>query len=225
MLKYAWIMLRKDLRLSLSRSNGFFQALLLGLLLIFIFSLSVGAGERASPENSASIFWLASTFCLVLIFSRMFAHDEAHGAHAGLLLTAAPIQAIWLGKVIAGFFVCTLSQIIFIPAMFIFLGQNVAGPVLPGLLGLFATDAGICILGGLFGGLGNHQSGGESLLSLIFFPLLIPLLLAGIALGSLSLGGGNPEMMQTWIFLAGAFDAIYAALSLLCFPFLYKGDA
>lgn len=225
MLKYAWLALRKDLRLSLARSNGFLQALLLGLLLIFVFSLSRGAGESASPEDAASIFWLASAFCLVLVFSRMYALDEANGARVGLLLSATPIQAIWLGKAVAGFFICALSQIIFIPAMFIFLNQNATGPALPGILGLCASDTGMCILGAMLGGLGHYQGGGESLLSLIFFPLLTPLLLAGIALGSVSLGGGNPDMTQSWLFLSAAFDAIYAAIALLCFPFLYKGDA
>ena len=47
MLKAACLIARKDLRLVLSRGAGLVQALLLGLLLIFVFSLSRETGERA----------------------------------------------------------------------------------------------------------------------------------------------------------------------------------
>ena len=41
-------MARKDLALTLARGSGLVQALLLGLLLLFVFSLSQGIGERMS---------------------------------------------------------------------------------------------------------------------------------------------------------------------------------
>lgn len=223
MAKYAWLTFRKDLRLALMRSNGFFQALLLGLLLIFVFSLSRGAGETASPQEASAIFWLASAFCAILAFSRIYAFDDVNGIRSGLLLSPAPAQAIWLGKAAAGFIICALSQFVFLPSIFIFLSQTLTGPVLPGLLALVLSDFGMCFLGALLGSCGS--SGGESMLSLIFFPLLVPLLLAGISLGALSLGDGNAEMAQSWLLISAAFDAIYAALALICFPILYRGAA
>ena len=48
MLKAACLIARKDLRLVLSRGAGLVQALLLGLLLIFVFSLSRETGETMS---------------------------------------------------------------------------------------------------------------------------------------------------------------------------------
>lgn len=42
MIRLAFAVFRKDLRLSLLRSNGLLQALLLGLLLVFTFSLARG---------------------------------------------------------------------------------------------------------------------------------------------------------------------------------------
>ena len=51
MLKAALLICRKDLTLSLSRGSGLLQALLLGLLLIFVFSLSLLPGQRMSPTG------------------------------------------------------------------------------------------------------------------------------------------------------------------------------
>ena len=50
MLKAACLIARKDLRLVLSRGAGLVQALLLGLLLIFVFSLSRETGETMSGK-------------------------------------------------------------------------------------------------------------------------------------------------------------------------------
>ena len=46
MLRLMLAMARKDLALTLARGSGLVQALLLGLLLLFVFSLSQGIGER-----------------------------------------------------------------------------------------------------------------------------------------------------------------------------------
>lgn len=69
MIRLAFAVFRKDLRLSLLRSNGLLQALLLGLLLVFTFSLARGPAGILPAEAAAAIFWLASVFCQVLILS------------------------------------------------------------------------------------------------------------------------------------------------------------
>ena len=63
MLNLTLAMARKDLSVTLTRSAGLVQALLLGLLLIFMFSLSRKAGDTVSPQTAAAIFWLASPSC------------------------------------------------------------------------------------------------------------------------------------------------------------------
>ena len=66
MLRLTLAVARKDLALTLARGSGLIQALLLGLLLLFVFSLSQGIGERMSPQAAAAVFWLSSAFCQVL---------------------------------------------------------------------------------------------------------------------------------------------------------------
>ena len=54
MLRLTLAVARKDLALTLARGSGLIQALLLGLLLLFVFSLSQGIGERMSPQAAAA---------------------------------------------------------------------------------------------------------------------------------------------------------------------------
>ena len=102
MISFALTVARKDLLLTFTRGSGLVQGLLLGLLLLFVFSLSQGVGERMSPQGAGAVFWLGSAFCQVLIFNTLYALEEANGARLGLLLAPAPIQAVWLGKALAG---------------------------------------------------------------------------------------------------------------------------
>ena len=90
MLRLTLAMLRKDLALTLARGSGLIQALLLGLLLLFVFSLSQGIGERLGPQAAAAVFWLSSAFCQVLIFNQLYAQEEVNSARLGLLLCPAP---------------------------------------------------------------------------------------------------------------------------------------
>lgn len=231
MISAALQIMRKDLNLILLRSAGIAQALLLGLLLIFLFSLSLSLGERLSPQAAATMFWLSSMFCQVLIFQMLYALEESNGARIGLLLLPIPVQSIWLGKFLAGFVILCIAQLVFIPAMLVFLGQNIGGEVGYALLGLLLVNVGICACGSLLGALGVGHSGKESLLSIVLFPTLLPLLLAGISLFALGLVDYSAIVMavdfqqiSNWLGLAVAFDAIFLGAGILLFPFLYTGD-
>lgn len=214
-------MARKDLRLLLFRDGGLVQALLLGLLLIFLFSLSEAAGERTAPESAAAIFWLSSVFCQILIFTRLYSLEEANAVQDGLLLLSAPVQGIWLGKAMAALLLLLLSQIIFLPSAIVFLNQHIAQPIWTGVLSIGITDIGICALGSLLGAVSLASHGRESLLSILLFPLLVPILLSGINLGAVSLGSGLQEATQ-WLAIGVSFDLLFLGAALLLFGFIYR---
>ena len=196
MLRLSLAVARKDLALSLARGNGLVQALLLGLLLrvaclllLFVFSLAQGPGERVGPQAAAAMFWLSSAFSQVLIFNRLYDLEEVNAARLGLALCPAP-EAL-----------------------------PVAGAV-----SLALVDVGMCALGSLLGALAQGQSGRESLLGVILFPLLTPLLLAGIGVGAQCLGAPAPDGPRAWLGLAAAFDAVFLGAGLVLFGFLYPGE-
>ena len=214
----------KDLKLTLGRGSGLIQALLLGVLLIFLFSLTRQPGELIPAQTAACIFWLASLFCQVLVFNTLYSLEEVNGARLGLLLAPLPVQAIWLGKALAGALLLVAAQAVFVPAAVVFLGQPLAGSAALGVLALAAVDLGIIALGSLLGALGQGQAARESLLSIIIFPLLVPILLAGVKIGAGVFSGAPIEGLESWLGLAAAFDAVFVAAGLLLFPFVYAAD-
>ena len=224
MLKATLAIARKDLTLTLARGGGLVQALLLGLLLLFMFSLSQEVGERMSPQGAAAIFWLASAFCQVLVFNTLYGLEEANGARQGLALLPCPVQAVWLGKALAGVTLVLLAQALFVPATVIFLGQDMSGEWWWALAVLLLADLGMALLGSLLGALSQGQAAKESLLSIVLFPLLVPLLLAGIRVGTGVFAGRTAEGVMQWLGLAAAFDAFFMAAGLALFAHIYPGE-
>ena len=225
MLRCALTLCAKDLRLTLTRGAGLVQALLLGLLLVFLFSLSLDAGDRLSPQAAAAMFWLASAFCQVLLFNMLYAVEERGQARLGLLLLPCPVQAVWLGKAMAGVLLLFAAQSVFIPAVFVFLGQQLGTGWHLALLGIALGNVGMAASGSLLGALSVGQSGRESLLSLVLFPLLVPMLLAGVRLVSMGLSlDAVPDDASRWLGLAAAFDGLFLAAGLVLFPFVYSGE-
>jgi heme exporter protein B len=212
----------KDIRLFLTRGHGLVQALLLGLLLIFLFSLAASGEQQISGAWAAAIFWMASCFCQILVFNALYALEDVHKAREALLMAPMPAQAIWAGKAVAGGVILLVMQGVFLPACIVFLNLT-SVPSWTWLLGsIVLVDAGLILLGALLGGMGAEQSGRDSLFTVILFPLFVPLLLTGIRLGEFVIEGIGMENPWAWIRLGASFDLVFGGLALLLFPFVYK---
>lgn len=223
MLAFALAIAGKDLRLALRGANGVCRPVLLGLLLIFVFSLSTPPGQPIQPQAAAAIFWLSAAFCQILIFSQLYALEEDNSARQCLLLAPQPAQGVWLGKAIAGFCLLAIAQAALFPAMAVFLGQTFSGPPWLGAGTLLTADAGMAAIGSLLGAAAQGRSGRESLLSVALFPLMLPILLAAVSLTSQCLGGAEADA-EKWLGVGLAFDAVFCAAGLALFGFLYKED-
>ncbi len=214
----------KDLRLAFAKGQGPVQAVLLGLLLVFIFSLSAEPGQHFSAQQGMAIFWLCSSFSVVLIFSLLFRFEEENDTATALLLSPLSVQGLWLGKTLAGLVLLAMCQFFFFPAAVVFLGLDLRADVGLMALLLLGVDAGLCILGGLIGAMGHGHGTRDALLTIIVFPLQIPLLLGGIRVGSGLLAGAVFDGATDWFGLIFAFDAVFAGAALFLFPHVFRGE-
>ncbi|WP_320175973.1 heme exporter protein CcmB [Maridesulfovibrio sp.] len=224
MLKRGLTIAAKDLRLSIGGGQGLTQAVLLGLLLIFVFSLSRPAGQLVEPQAASAIFWLASSFGLVLVFNTLFSMEESNEARLGLLSSPVPLHAVWFGKGLAGFGLLLCSQLVFLPATIVFLGQDMKGSLAVFAVTLLAADWGLVSLGALLGAISQGQAARESLLSVILFPLLLPILLGAIQLMTSVFSGVNLMDESSWMGIIVAASALFSGAGLILFPFVYSGE-
>lgn len=216
MLRAVRAVVAKDLRL-VAGHGGLAQPVLLGLLLVFGFSLSAAPGDRFTPQDAMAIFWLASVFASILHSAALFRLEEEGGVLAALLLAPMPAQGLWLAKTMTGLILLLVCQAVFVPAATVFLGVGLAAADLVPLA--VAVDVGLAATGALLGALG--QGARDALLTVIVFPLQVPLLLAGIRGGALVLAGEAGA--GDWLRLALAFDAVFVGLAVVLFPFVLRG--
>ena len=85
-----------------------------------------------------------------------------------------------------------------------------------------AVDLGLCALGSFMGALASGKSSRESLLTVVFFPLIIPVLLSGIKLLEAVISG--EDLAMEWLGLAVAFAAVFCSAALVLFSFIYTGE-
>ena len=194
---------------------------------MFLFSLSLNAGDRLSPQAAAAMLlgWPRPSVRRSSA-TLLYAVEETAQARLGLVLLPAPVQGeAWPGKALAGLLLMAVAQCVFVPAVFVFLGQHLGSAWLFALMGIALGDVGMAASGSLLGALSVGRGGRESLLSIVLFPLLVPMLLAGVRLVSM---GIDPDPMLDdalrWTGLAAAFDGLFLAAGLLLFPFVYSGD-
>ena len=244
MLKTALLIAGKDLRLCLTRGRFcpggpiLLQALILGLLIIFMFSLvpamalsKNAAGEPLAPALAAMLFWMSSLAAQTVIFQHLYAFERSGGVR--LLLRAAPVapQAVWLGKALAGLAFLVIIQLILFPALVLLLQQKVGLDWQAALSGFILADVGLAALGALLGAFPAAAPGAShrrSLLPAIFsLPLLIPLLLAAAQLFQ---GAFIPDVAVftpdalPWLGLLTAFDALTIGAALVLFPHVFTEE-
>ena len=214
-------MMAKDLRLVFSDGAGIVQPVLLGLILVFVFSLSTPVGEEVPAQAAAAIFWLATSFAVILVFNTLYSLEGANQARIGLLLAPIPVQYIWIGKAISGLVLLLAAQLFFLPAIVVFLGQDEIHSWPLALGSIMLVNWGLVAVGSLLGAMSQGHSARDSLLSVVVFPLLIPVLLAGISMSAYFFGDGSGEDLGSWVGLVLAFNALFTGAALLLFPFIY----
>jgi heme exporter protein B len=133
------------------------------------------------PQAIASgLIWMTIIFGGMLGLGRTFHLEEEEGAFQGILLSPIPRDALYLGKVVSNFILLTaVTMLVFgVFALFFGLGFGghplaLAGVVLLGILGFVA-------IGTLFSAISAGTSMGDTLLPILVFPLLIPLIIYGV---------------------------------------------
>ncbi len=183
---------------------------LVGILFSFAIDPSV-----VQPQDIASgLIWMTVIFGGMLGLGRTFHLEEDDGAFQCVLLSPIPRDALFLGKVIANFILLTVvTALVFVVfALFFDLGFGdhplaLAAVVLLGVLGFVAV-------GTLFSAMSARTTMGETLLPILVFPLLIPVVIYGATATSSLLQGlpvsevdGNIRMLAAFALVALASGA------------------
>ncbi len=209
-------LLKKDTQIFASHIQAVVQSVLLGLVLIFVLSLGL---ERPNIEMASVIFWFASCFALMVSLGDLYRHDTTR-IREELKRSSIIIQWIWFSKTLVGMIFFVATQIILLAAITIFLNLEPKGSFLKFSLITICIDIGMVSIASLLGSSPKEGSiKSDSLLSVILFPIQIPLIMAGIK-SSVAFLHGEGEILS-WLEFVFGCDVIFIAIALILFPYIY----
>ena len=161
------------------------------------------------PDDVASGFiWLTIVFGGLLGIGRTFALEEEESAFQGVLLSPVPRDAIYMAKVLANFVLLALTVILVFFVFALFFGLQLRGNplLLVGVVGL--GTLGFVAVGTLFAAISQRTTMGDTLLPILVFPLLVPVVIFGVSATGRVFAGRPPEEIFGSLRMLTAFALI-----------------
>jgi heme exporter protein B len=211
----ALLVAAKDLRVELRSKVGLNQVAPFAAAVLLLFGFALGPDRAALQPAAAGLFWVAVLLSALLAVQRSFAIESADGARDGLRLSGLDPAGIFLGKSSAVAIQLLVLEAFLAAGVAVFYGARLSGGlVLAGACVL--ASIGLAAVGTLYGMASSGLRVRETLLPLLFLPVVAPVLLAATKAwdGALS---GPPGAGAGWLAVLGVFAVVYVTAGIVAF--------
>ena len=208
--------LRKDLLLQWRGRAQAAAIFVFGATSLLLFSFAIGPDSAALRQHAAGFIWLALLLSSTLTLADSFHSEMEERALEGLLLLPATPASLYYGKALANWAQLSLLGFCLVPVMVVLYDAFTTRFL--GLLGIILLgSAGLSAPGTLYAAMTSQLRARQTLLPLLFFPIVVPVLLASVKATSLLILGDPMGQIGSWALLLVAFDLIYWAVCGLLF--------
>ncbi len=211
-----WKDIRAELRTKDIFSSMFVFALLAVIVFNFAFELRVPSMKMVAP----GIVWVAVSFAGTLGLNRALVIEQDKGSLAGLLLAPVDRSAIYFGKMLGNLLFIVAVEIILLPLVMVFF--NLSLLTWEHLLAIFLGTFGFAAVGTIFSAIAVNTRAREVMLPILLFPVLLPVLIAGVKLTGGLLDGEALASMSNWLQLIVAYNIGFTVLAYLTFGFVVE---
>jgi heme exporter protein B len=185
------------------------NALLFFVIVASLFPLGVGPEPGLLRTIAPGIIWVAALLASLLALGRMFAPDHADGTLEQMLLAAAPLGLIVVGKVIAHWLVSGLPLVLLAPVLAVQFDLD-AESLLVMIASLLLGTPSLTLIGAVGAALTLGVRGASVLMALLVLPLYVPVLILGTTAVDAAASGVGA---QAHLLLLAAFLVFTAAFS------------
>ena len=214
-LRFAIALAVKDLTVELRRAHELLSIIAFSMTSILVSSFAWRGSLIRTPEVLSAALWIVIYFSSILTLTTSFAREVDRGTIEGLRSLPTPPFVVLIGKVIYSLVVLLLVLLTTIMSSIIFLNLEVA--VVPALLALFVVGVmNLALVGSVVSALVMYSEGKTLLLSFLFFPVSVPVLIPSTqAVGRILAGYTLLEVMPEIQLLVSFMLAIGVASFLL----------
>jgi heme exporter protein CcmB len=225
------------------RRSAFYNMVLFGLLVLFVINLGLDplfqlVKARAADDFlrvldqrvGAVVFWVAVVFTGTVGLGQSLAVEREGGSLTGVLLAPIDVGIFYLGKVFATWAYVVLMEVLLLGAYAFLFHFDRPEAILGTLAALATFSLGYVAIGTIIAGMTSAlRGGGEVLLRILLFPLIVPLIHMSLHLPAATLGvdvyagtGGPPPPLSMYLWTVGAIDVIYLTTGYLVFPAIFR---
>lgn len=211
-----WTALQKDLLLQWRTRAQASAVYAFGASALLLFSFAVGPQAALLREQAAGFLWLGLMLSSTLTLAESFQAEAEQRALEGLLLLPASPRAIYYAKALANTTALFLLGVGLLPMMVVL--YDAATLRVPPLLGIVLLgSAGLSAPGTLYAAMTAQARARQTLLPLLLFPLVVPVLLASVKATSLIIHGDPMGQLRSWTLLLACFNLVHWSLCGLLF--------
>lgn len=210
----------KDLLLELRSKDLVVSVVVFGLLVVVVFNFALNNTPGMSEELAPGILWAAFAFSAILAMNRAFVRDQEQGGLEGLLISPVSRDAIFLGKALTSLIFMLLVEAVLLPVYAVMLDFSALSWYL--ILTIFLGTLGFAVVGTLFSAMAVQTRSREIMLPVLFFPVLLPVIIAAVEASTRAVGGETFIGLGRWLPLIGVFDAIFLVICPWVFSFVVE---
>jgi heme exporter protein B len=206
-----WAALHKDALLQWRTRTQLLAVFAFGASTLLLFSFAIGPDAQALRQHSAGFLWLSLLLSSTLTLAKSFQSEMEDRALEGLLLLPADPRALYYAKALANWAQLMLLGTALVPIMVVLYDAGTSRVL--ALLGVIALGAaGLSAPGTLYAAMSSQARAKQTLLPLLLFPLIVPVLLSAVKASSLVILGDPMGQLGSWTQLLFAFNLIHWSL-------------
>jgi heme exporter protein B len=204
--------LRKDLRIEWKMITRIITLFCFGFTLLLLFSFAVGSETDVLRKHAGAYLWMAVLLSSTLQLERSFLTETESNALEAILLVPTSPTALFYGKAIANWLQLLLLAVACLPLVIVLYGTELLGPLawLPVIV--LVGTAGLAAPGTFYAGMTARVRGGQVLLPLLYFPLVVPAVLAAVKATGLVMLGDPMNQTGSWVALLALFGLVFWGL-------------
>lgn len=189
------------------------------VLVAVLFNHAIDPARVAIQDVAAGLLWMTVVFAGMLGIGRTFQLEAEEGAFQGVLMSPAPKDAVFLGKVAANFVILLLITILALVVFGLFFHLDYGSRPALLLLVLALGILGFVSLGTLFSAMSSGSAMADTLLPILVFPLLVPMIIYGVSATDRLLAGRPVDEIAGQLRMLAAFAlvALFAGAGLFRF--------
>ena len=182
-LSLVWVVARKDLLLELRTFERLTAMGAFSVLIGVLFHFSIDSSLIRVQTLAPSLIWMTTIFVGLLGLGRIYIIENENRALSGMLQSPIALDAIYFGKVLSNYILLmtVVGLILFVFAGFFNLPFPKDRVMWVSLFGVFALGV-LCLVSivTLLSGVAVNNTMGESIIPVLVFPLLVPVVINAV---------------------------------------------